>query len=92
MRRISTAMLSLALVLSGVTSAANFGSNEAANAGGLRQKTWRVTSSNPRDAHAAMNGETVGIRDLFSNGMRWPGDPAGGADNNAGCQCSVEFS
>lgn len=78
--------------ISGVTSAANFGANEAANAGGLREKTWRVNSGNPRDAHAAMNGETVGIRDLFSNGMRWPGDPAGGADNNAGCQCSVDFA
>lgn len=78
--------------ISAVTSAANFGANEAANAGNLRQKTWRVNSGNPRDAHAAMNGETVSIHDLFSNGMRWPGDPAGGADNNAGCQCSVEFA
>jgi len=78
--------------LSAVTTAFNFGSNEAANASGFLKKSWRVNSGNPRDAHAAINGETVGIRDLFSNGMRWPGDPAGGAENNANCQCSVEFS
>ncbi len=78
--------------VSAVTTAISFGANEAARAGGLSQKTWRVNSSNPRDGHAALNGETVGIRDLFSNRMRWPGDPAGGAENVANCQCSVEFS
>jgi len=77
--------------VSGITTASNFGSNEAARAGGLRMKTWRVNSSHPRDEHLAMHGETVGIRERFSNGMRWPGDPAGGAENNANCQCSVEF-
>jgi HK97 family phage portal protein len=76
---------------SAVTTASNFGAHEAANAAGLRTKTWRVNSSNPRDEHLALNGETVGIRELFSNGMRWPGDPRGGAENNANCMCSVEF-
>jgi HK97 family phage portal protein len=75
-----------------VTSAANFGSSEGARASGLQSKTWRVNSSNPRDSHAAMDGETVGVRETFSNGMRWPGDPAGGAEEVAGCQCSVEFN
>jgi HK97 family phage portal protein len=78
--------------ISAVTSAGNFGANEAARAIALRQKTWRVNSSNPRESHAAMDGETVGIRETFSNGLRWPGDPQGSADDNAGCQCSVEFS
>ena len=75
----------------GVTGAANFGAIEAAKAGGLRTKTWRVNSSNPRDHHAALNGVTVGLTDRFPNGMLWPGDPVGGADNNANCQCSVVF-
>lgn len=75
-----------------VTAMSNFGTQEAARSGGLRKKTWRVNSGNPRDTHSAMNGQTVGIRENFSNGMRWPGDPAGGAENNANCQCSVEFS
>jgi len=74
-----------------VTSAASFGASEAANAGRLRTKTWQVNSANPRESHAALNGETVGIRETFSNGLRWPGDPEGSADDNAGCQCSVIF-
>lgn len=78
--------------VSAVTSMSNFGAHEAARAGNLGNKTWRVNSSDPRAEHAAMDGETVGIRELFSNGMRWPGDPAGGAENNANCLCSVEFS
>lgn len=75
----------------GVHAAANFGSYNAARQGGLRRKTWRVTSSNPRAAHADLDGVSVDIGALFPNGMRWPGDPAGGADNNAGCQCVVTF-
>jgi hypothetical protein len=74
-----------------VTTAANFGSHEAARQSKLKTKTWRVNSGNPRPEHAAIDGETVGIGDTFSNGMLWPGDPAGGADNNANCQCSVSF-
>lgn len=78
--------------VSSVTTCMNFGANEAANAAGRRTKTWRVNSSNPRASHAAMHGETVAIKDLFSNGMRWPGDPAGGADEVANCYCTVEFN
>lgn len=74
-----------------VTNAANFGAQEGARQGGLKGKRWKVNSSNPRDDHAAMNGETVGIRDVFSNGLRWPGDPLGGAEQTVHCQCSLEF-
>lgn len=79
------------IAITGVTRAANFGSREGAKQGGLRSKTWVVNSGNPRDSHAALDGETVGIDDLFSNGLRYPGDPEGGADDNAGCQCSLAF-
>ncbi len=82
---------SQSIATGGVTNAANFGSREGAKQGGLRTKTWHVNSANPRDEHAALNGETVGIDELFSNGMRWPGDPAGGAENNANCECSITF-
>jgi hypothetical protein len=78
--------------LDAVTTAMSFGSTEGAQAGGMTQKTWQVNSSNPRDSHAALDGVTVGIRERFPNGLRWPGDPAGTADDNAGCQCSVRFS
>jgi len=73
------------------TTAANFRIRQRARQRGLRSKTWIVNSGNPRPEHAAMNGETVGIDEPFSNGMMWPGDPAGGGDNNADCQCSLAF-
>jgi HK97 family phage portal protein len=79
------------IAMSKVTTAANFGAQEAAKQSGLRTKTWVVNSHNPRSAHALMSGETVPIGARFSNGMNWPGDPAGGADNNSNCQCSVSF-
>ena len=55
-------------------------------------KTWNASSSNPRSSHAQMDGETVGIDELFSNGMNAPGDPAGGADEVAGCMCGLTIT
>lgn len=55
-------------------------------------KTWVVTSGNPRESHAAMDGETVPIDGEFSNGLNWPGDPSNGPDEVAGCQCTVDVS
>lgn len=55
-------------------------------------KTWHVNSTNPRPAHARMDGETVGVDEKFSNGANWPGDPALGVDGVAGCSCDVEVT
>ena len=73
---------------------ASFAAVEAGEklAGDSLVKTWRVTSTNPRTAHVRMNGETVPIGDKFSNGMNWPGDPRGGPDEVAGCECSVDVA
>lgn len=49
-------------------------------------KTW-ITGPNPRPEHAALDGETVGIDETFSNGAGWPGD-----DGEPGCNCSVTVS
>lgn len=53
-------------------------------------KRW-VTGDNPRPAHAAMNGEEVPIDEPFSNGLNWPGDDMGPADETCGCNCSTEI-
>jgi HK97 family phage portal protein len=79
------------LVRSGITSASNFGAQEGARQAGLQTKVWQVNSGNPRSIHAALSGEAVGIKERFSNGMKWPGDPAGGPENNSNCQCSLRF-
>lgn len=75
-----------------VTEARSFGGADAAEASGAASKTWLVTSSNPRDTHAAMHGETVALSDRFSNGAKWPGDAALGVEELAGCTCGVEWT
>ena len=56
------------------------------------QKIWVVTSGNPRDSHAAMDGEIVPFNDAFSNGAKWPGDTVAlGVDEVAGCQCRFDL-
>ena len=57
---------------------------------GIR-KRWVVTSSNPRESHARMNGQTVPFDERFPNGMEWPGDWSGGPDEVCGCQCEIEL-
>jgi len=73
-----------------VNSLANFGALNAARQGGLRSKTWHA-GPNPRPSHAAQDGVTVGIHDVFPNGLRWPGDPRGDADENANCNCTLTY-
>ncbi|WEV59681.1 phage portal protein [Bifidobacterium sp. ESL0728] len=75
-----------------VANCAGFGRQDAARASGLTQKTWTVTSANPRPSHAAMNGETVDMDDIFSNGARWPGDGGLDVDESAGCTCVLSYT
>jgi len=84
---------SVALAWAGsvVAESMGFGGHDAARATGGKTKTWNTNSGNPRASHAAMDGETVGVDDTFSNGAMWPGDVALSADEAAGCQCSVTY-
>lgn len=53
-------------------------------------KTW-IVGDNPRPEHAALDGETVGIDDEFSDGSHWPGgsgDPVLDSD----CNCDVSIA
>jgi hypothetical protein len=50
-------------------------------------KTW-ITGSNPRAEHAALDGETVGLDETFSDGSRWPGD----GPDSAGCNCEMDVN
>lgn len=72
-----------------VTAATGFGTREAGHQSDLDlTKTW-VTGSNPRKTHARMDGQTVGMNDLFSNGARWPGDSILDDKERSGCNCSM---
>lgn len=80
------------IAMSLVSRLSGFGSVEAVKQMGLSAtKTW-VTGSKPRPAHAALNGETVGLSAKFSSGQRWPGDRTGDADDTAGCNCRLSIS
>ena len=71
-----------------------FGALEACRqrANGKRiEKTWEVTSANPRPSHAAMNGETVPYTEEFSNGAMMPGDETLTPDESCGCMCRVSL-
>ncbi|MGW1134417.1 phage portal protein [Streptomyces griseoluteus] len=72
--------------------ARGFGSHDAAGAAGLTKKTWRTGGKNPRPSHLAQDGETVSLDDVFSNGLRWPGDGAGAAKETANCNCRLEYA
>ena len=75
-----------------VTSTSSYANHAAATQAGAGSKTWITAGSNPRESHAALNGETVPIGDLFSNGLRWPGDSeSDDADELAGCTFDVSF-
>lgn len=72
-----------------VTAASGFGTREASGQSGLDlTKTW-VTGSNPRATHARLNGESVGMDELFSNGARWPGDSLLDDKERSNCNCSM---
>lgn len=75
------------------TGLAGFGSHEAVHQSGLDgSKTWRVTSPRPRPSHAAIDGETVGVHETFSNGAKWPGDHNLPVNETARCSCEVVMS
>ncbi len=75
-------------------SAANYGANEAAKETGLNlRKEWvSAEDERTRPAHAAADGQIVGMKETFDvggEGLMYPGDPAGSAANTINCRCSV---
>lgn len=74
-----------------VANVGGYAQRTAAGQSGATHKTW-VTGPNPRADHAGLSGQTVPLGRPFSNGMDGPGDPAGGADEVAGCNCSLSFT
>jgi hypothetical protein len=75
------------------TVVSEFAAHHAAeHAGDGVVKTWETTSKKPRASHKAMNGESTPVGEVFSNGMKYPGDWAGGFDEVANCRCTVSYS
>jgi len=87
-------ILGAALALTAAGWAATHEAPHQAEQQGIRkrvEKTW-VTGENPRDTHLAMDGETVGIDEKFSNGAEWPGDDNLDPDESCGCNCECTIT
>lgn len=64
------------------------GTHETYIAANIQQREWLTTiDGRERDSHAAINGEIVGINQPFSNGLMYPGDPSGPAEEIINCRC-----
>lgn len=74
------------------TEARGFGGYDAASASGVTKKIWRTGGSSPRPSHRAQDGETVSLDDVFSNGLRWPGDGKGRVEELANCHCRLDYA
>jgi len=59
----------------------------------LKKKWISTIDKRTRASHRALQGEIVGLDELFSNGLRYPGDPYGSASDVINCRCThvVEF-
>jgi len=53
-------------------------------------KQWDSTlDSSTRESHQKVDGEIRELDKPFSNGLMYPGDPAGGAEEVIGCRCAL---
>ncbi len=53
------------------------------------EREWQDSGlPNTRDSHLAMDGETVGLDEPYSNGLMYPGDPSGEASEVINCACT----
>lgn len=85
-----------------VSTSLTTGQYDMMKAAGATTKTWHSRpQKNPRDGkngtpnHVAMNGETVTIDGVFSNGLRFPKDPEYSGSDSAeqciNCHCYITY-
>lgn len=56
------------------------------------KKQWMATlDGRTRDSHADIDGESVPVRERFSNGCKCPGDPTGPAHEVYNCRCTMVY-
>lgn len=60
---------------------------------GIRvQKEWLATQDGrTRHSHALLDGERVDVDKKFSNGLMYPGDPEGAAEEVYNCRCTLVY-
>lgn len=73
--------------------ATNYGAYEAIKQSGLLvKKEWIATlDERTRDSHADIDGELTELDGAFSNGLQYPGDPNGTAEEVINCRCTIGY-
>lgn len=79
-----------------MTAAQNLGRmasyQRAENIGVAGSIEWMATLDNrTRDSHRALDGERVELGGVFSNGLRFPGDPDGERGEVCNCRCTTVY-
>jgi len=66
------------------------GTYETYKAAGVEKKEWFTTmDGRERDSHGNISPKIIGIKETFSNGLAYPGDPNGGAEEVCNCRCAL---
>jgi uncharacterized protein with gpF-like domain len=53
-------------------------------------KEWiSVNDRRRRASHAVLEGQVREVNEPFSNGLMFPGDPNGSADETINCRCNI---
>jgi len=75
-----------------ILGAYNSGTYEAMNNSGVVDtKRWIATrDGKTRESHKAIDGEVVGLKERFSNGLRFPGDWTGALAEFINCRCAMK--
>lgn len=72
------------------TTAAMDAMEQAKDRGADVVKQWDATlDGKTRESHVAVDGEIRELDEPFSNGLQYPGDPAGGAAEVVFCRCAL---
>lgn len=73
-----------------IQGASQKGTFEGYKQGGMGIKIWVATlDSSTRDSHASLDGQERPIDMPFANGLQYPGDPSGSADEVINCRCTI---
>jgi HK97 family phage portal protein len=74
-----------------VVSASNAGAVLSYEQSGRVQRVEWVSSRDAqvRESHEALDGQAVGLNAQFSNGLKYPGDPAGQPAEVINCRCTI---
>ena len=56
---------------------------------GVKKQWMAALDSRTRGSHRHLDGETVGLDEEFSNGLKYPGDPDGPGSEVYNCRCTL---